>query len=287
MLVVINNEHVQNWRVGDYVPKINYRGDLVIAIDPSKTNMAVMIGNPFKDVFIHLEFSGNNRKKGPTMDTTDYCQELREYFRTLLRGHSIMLVGVESTITKKGMEHHHSNAVLKELDATLKGLFIDDFKTKVIPVNNWSWKASMLPEGYRGMYEKGSSKWFARFNPESPYNFYYESDMTDVYFIFYYLLKTECQNVQFICNRSEKAYNPYQYAISPLYNDLELRECIYNDVFTLDENLSYFVNRLTQTFKIRVPLKVIQIEDIYERTYGFVEPQYLFEYVWVVACQKS
>ena len=94
------------------------------------------------------------------MDTTVYCEEVRQFLKQYLVNANIYFVGVEQAITKKGMEHHHSNMVLTEIRGNILNFFLDQYNVRVTEINNWSWKAGVLPKGYRGKFEKGSKKWF-------------------------------------------------------------------------------------------------------------------------------
>ena len=285
MLVVINNESYRQWSVGHKVEPLGYCGDLIIAIDPSKTNMACILGTPNGQILRHVEFSGNNRKKGPVMDTSDYCNEVRAYLRELLHGCCLYMSGIEAPITKKGMEHHHSAMVLKEIHGIMMNLFIEEFRAKPIAINNWSWKSAMLPDGYRSPYAKGSKLYFQRHNPESPYNFYFEADMTDVYFIYYYMVNHLCKDYHMICNRTEEKMFDYNYLLRGFNEEIKMPECQYNHMYTFEDNLVYYTNRLLQPVKMRVPVCCLTVNTIYEHTYMFDDPVYPYQDVWLILCR--
>lgn len=179
MLIVENNAKTYTWEYGDAVTPVNYFGEVVIAIDPSKTNMAVFLGTPSGEPISAIEFSGNNRRRGPAMDTTQYCFEVRKFLTEYLQNVSVYLVGIEQAITKQGNKYHHSDMVLKEIRGAILNYFLEEYGVKVIEVNNWSWKFAVLPEGYRGKFDKGSKKFFERNMPQSPFTYYFEADMTD------------------------------------------------------------------------------------------------------------
>ena len=46
MLVVERNTTFVQWGIGDDVHPLEYAGDVVIAFDPSKSNMAMIVGTP-------------------------------------------------------------------------------------------------------------------------------------------------------------------------------------------------------------------------------------------------
>ena len=102
MLVVENNTTFFNWGIGGTVKPLEYGGEVVVVFDPSKTNMAMVIGTPRGDIITTFEFSGNNRKRGPAMDTTQYCMEVREFLSKLFQNVNLYTVAIEQAILKKG-----------------------------------------------------------------------------------------------------------------------------------------------------------------------------------------
>lgn len=180
MLVVERNKTFVTWSAGDVVHPLDYTGDVVITFDPSKTNMAMVIGTPEKDVLNVLEFSGNNRGRGPAMDTTLYCEQVKQFLGQYLVRANLYKVGIEKTILPRGQKsHYHSVTVLNEIRSSLLSFFLERFQMKVIEINNWSWKSAILPEGYRSQSEKGSKRFFKTYMPDSEYSKYYEADVTD------------------------------------------------------------------------------------------------------------
>lgn len=275
MLVVINNKETYHYSKGMVVQPLNVTGDVVIAIDPSKTNMAVYICSPLGETYKCIEFSGNNRKAGPTMDTTQYCDEVRTFLKALLKNVSIYLVGVEAAITKKGMNHHHSNMVLTEIRGNILNFFLDEYNIKVIEVNNWAWKRAVLPDGFRGQHEKGSKKFFQLRHPESPLAYYYEADMTDAFCIATYLLGTKCQGYAIVCNRKEqpvaktRKFWLYPNTVHDLPNSYHAR---INNHFTIEDNVIFLCNRTNNLCESVVDVDRLQMEDIYNHAMGFSEP---------------
>lgn len=271
MLVVEKNTTFVNWSIGTPVRPMDYAGEVIIAFDPSKTNMAMVIGTPDGNILNNLEFSGNNRSKGPVMDTTDYCMEVRSFLTQYLANTQIFMVGVEQAIQKKGNEFYRSSMVLTEIRGNLLNYFQEQFDVKPIEINNWSWKFAVLPEGYRSKFEKGSKKWFLRNMPDSPYAYYYEADMTDCICIYWYMVNKMCSGYSCYCNKYEPCNIKYDMTIVPDDSHITdgIREVIYNPVFSLEENLGYYVNRIMGTFYMKAPIDMISIEDAYTKSSSF------------------
>lgn len=259
MLLVIRNEIVREWTIGSEVEPLNISGEVVVVFDPSKTNMACIIGTPTGKILETLEFSGNNRRKGPVQDTTVYCAEVRAFLQEYLKNARVYMVAVEAAITKKGMNHHHSNMVLTEIRGNILNFFQECYGVRPIEVNNWTWKAAILPQGFRSQSEKGSKRYFQTYFPEDPMSNYFEADMTDCFCIFLYVTKKFCAGYALTCNIAEPCNYEYTYAIIPTRLSLELMEASFNERYTLKENLNYFVNRVPEGFTIVVPLSKLEM----------------------------
>lgn len=271
MLVVENNRIGINWSIGDTVTPLKYGGDLVVVIDPSKTNMAMLFGTPNGDVLNVLEFSGNNRKRGPVQDTTIYCSEVRHFLKEYLKYANLYIIAVEQAITKKGEGYHHSNMVLTEIRGNILNFFLEEFGIKVLEINNWSWKSHCLPKGYRGHNEKGSKRYFIENFPESPYCNYFEADVTDVICIYQYVIDMKCSGYKSLCNRVEPALREYKYyytSVKNIYTENNPK-VVYNPVFSIKENLDFYVNRMLTSFYMDVPTDRVEPADVYGKTVLF------------------
>lgn len=288
MLVVERNTTFVHWGVGDEVHPLQYGGDVVVAFDPSKTNMAMIVGTPDGTILNVLEFSGNNRKAGPAQDTTVYCNEVRCFLKEYLKNVNLYCVGIEQAIMKKGQNYYHSQMVLTEIRGNMLNLFMQEFGIQVIEVNNWSWKSAILPDGYRGMFQKGSKKYFRDTMPGSPYNDYYEADVTDCICIYWYLCKNRCASYALYCNRIEQSLSgfDYSYVASDSRICEKLQEVTYNPLFTLQDNLVYYTNRILNTFYMTVGTDIIPIEDVYGKCLSFTYDNINDTQVKVVARRK-
>ena len=271
MLIVERNTNFVNWQLGDPVHAMEYAGDVIIVFDPSKTNMAMVIGTPDGTILNTIEFSGNNRKRGPAMDTTRYCLEVRHFLSEYLKNANIYLVGIEQAITKKGMEHHHSNMVLTEIRSNMLNFFLETYNIKVIEINNWSWKFAILPEGFRSKYEKGSKKFFQKHMPDSPYTYYFEADMTDCICMYWYLVKKHCATYTCYCNQIEPCNIEYMYYYVSATNNMtdDMRQVTFNSRFSICDNLDYYINRIIGNFYMFVDIDKLDVKDVYNKSFAF------------------
>lgn len=288
MLVVDHNTIFVNWNLGDVVHPMDYSGDVVVVFDPSKTNMAMVVGTPDNVILNAIEFSGNNRGRGPVMDTTRYCEEVRNFLSIYLSKVKLYLVGVEQAITKRGLQYHHSSMVLNEIRGILLNFFPEKFNIRVVEVNNWSWKFGVLPDGYRSKYEKGSKKWFKQCMPNSPYSNYFEADMTDCICIYWYLIKKNCANYSCYCNQYEQGTSDYIDYYVPLENSItnDMREVTFNPRFTVEDNINFYVNRIIGFFFMVVDVDKLNVPDMYGKSAGFQEKDLNCLKVKVVAKRK-
>lgn len=274
MLYKIFNGPARSFRRGDSVPDLGYIGDAVVTIDPSKTNCAMVIGDPGGNVISIVEMTGNNWRSGPVEDTTQYCSELKEFILRYIGKAHLYAVGLEKAITKKGMEHHHSNMVLTEIRAAILNLFWEEYglRDKDVEVNNWAWKHYVLPEGYRSQSEKGSSRYFWQYLKDKTYLNYFEADVTDCLCIYKYVIRDFKDTYTIACRQSEAAIKRLSVAIMPPWADqLSYRVFSYNPSFTLEENAAYFANRSSVHGIACVDVKYLSLDDIYRHASGFTE----------------
>lgn len=269
MLVVEQNKYAANWSLGNAVTPLSYYGEAIIVFDPSKSNMAMVIGTPDGYILDTFEFSGNNRKRGPVMDTTLYCEEVRAFLKALLVNVDIYMVGLEQAIQKEGNNYYHSSMVLTEIRANLLNFFLETYGVKAIEINNWAWKFAILPKGYRSKYEKGSKKWFLNEMPESPYSKYFEADMTDCVCMYWFMIDKMCQSYTCFCNKHETCSDEINYFLSPISTTNDNRVVLFNSSFSLEENLAYYANRILKVFEMEVPTESLSLEDIYGKSIGF------------------
>lgn len=277
MLVVMNNHLKMQYVRGMYVKPLSVPDGVVITIDPGKTNMAMFIGSPDGEMYVGLEFSGNARGTGPPMDTTLYCVEVRMFLRQYFANTEIYLVGMEEAITKaskKGNLYHKSGMVLKEIRANILNFFLEEYGLRTILINNWSWKAAILPDGYRSQNEKGSKRWLCDFFPDNPLSQYFAADMSDAYCMYLYLISQHCSSYTLMCKRKEEACNrTRKFFIYPesLSSIQSARVVVFNKKFTLTENVIYLCNRTNQVCYGKFPSDKLHLGEIYGNCVGFTD----------------
>lgn len=269
----IFNGPAKRYSAGMTPPSLNYTGDIVVAIDPSKTNMAIVIGDPGGEVISIVEMSGNHWKTPKAaMDTTDFCIDARDFLKQYLSCANLYIAGIEKAITKKGMEHHHSNMVLTEVRSMLLNFFKLEYglSDKEVEVNNWSWKRAILPDGYRSTYEKGSVRYFAEYLNDTTYVNYFEDDVTDAMCIYLYLTRNTKNTYTIACNKEERSDKDINIQLMPSHADmLSNRKFTYNPTYSPAQNAYYFANRSTRAGISKVDIKALSIADIYKYAYGF------------------
>lgn len=302
MLVVFDNKVHTNWTPGTPTGTLPYKGEIVISIDPSKSNFALLIGtgepleladflnnNIPRSIVKTIEFSGNNRKRGPVMDTTLYCEEIRQFLYSYLKDARIKLVSVEQAITKRGASASHiSNMALTEIRSNILNFFLEKFGIRVLEINNWAWKHAILPEGYRGQQQKGSKLWFQRYAPDSHFVSYFESDMTDCICVYLYTVLKFCSQQSLFCSTAEPKLNDYTYSFVPASLDTKRHYTTFqfNPKFSLVENLNYYANRTTSDFTLELTWDVPTLEDLYTKC-GFMKWAAINEEkVKVVVCRS-
>lgn len=269
MLVVENNSKQYWYGPMSAVEPLKYYGDCIVVIDPSKTNMAVLIGDMQGYIISIVEFSGNNRRKGPVIGTTEYCLEFRKFLEEYLANCHVQIVGVEQALNYEGMKYYRSNMTLTEIRGNILEFFSQTYGKLPTEINNWSWKAGILPSGYRSRSEKGSKKWIQDTMPNSPLAHYFEADVTDVLCMYWYLLKSGKQ-YDTVCTCVEEAQVPFGYYFEPVrVNNVKLREVIYNDKYSVMENCNYYVNRMLDSFCMLLEVRQVPIEIIYGHCDGF------------------
>lgn len=277
MLVVHNNDIFSEYLCGGVVQPLQCSSPVVISIDPSKSNMAIVIGTLYGEIVDIIEFSGNNRKRGPVENTTDYCMDFKDYIRKYLRDVEMYLVGVEAAITdtKKGGVNHYSDMTLKEIRAGVLDVFLSSFNIRVFEIPQWSWKFAILPDGYRSRSEKGSKRFIREQFPDSSLNAYFEADATDAFCMYMYLITNKCGNTTLICNRLEtRNQNTRDYIIFPceINSFPHSMPATLNEHFTLEENAIFLSNRTNRACLAEIEdVESLTLDDIYGHCRGFSE----------------
>jgi hypothetical protein len=233
MMVQINQGERFLFKLDSDIPPARLKGPVTVAVDPGKTNMAVVIGHPAGMIYCILQLSSPGRHN----DSTTHCMEFKRFFRQFLAKTELHAVGIEAVISKRGLNYHHSAKVLHEVRSQLIDVFYADFGKKPEEINNWSWKSHVLPDGYRSQSEKGSTRWFRK-----AYALYGNSDVTDAIGIFRYMVRDSEKNFPIRCECPEAA--PQGMQVSVLYKKpANIRTFDYNENYSIFANAAYFANR--------------------------------------------
>ena len=236
-------------------PKLQRKGNFVVAIDPSKTNLAFVTGNERGVVYEWVELSG----KG--CDTTAYCNDLMNFMADYLSNGTVTVAGVEQAVMYEGMKYYHSQMVLTEIRANILQGFLQRFNIKIHEINNYAWKGAILPDGYRGRKEKGSLRFLAEKGLTG-----ITDDVSDAICIYFYLNRFVEEPEVLNCTYEEEPLYEYDYAIVPdNFNIADLHEVfIGNGSVSLKGNAAYFLNRTNASgFAFTYPVTSLTLDDIY------------------------
>lgn len=263
--------------------------EITIAIDSSKTNTGISIGDTNCNLIEWFDINGE--KDGTTeQDVLILCQNQRKMLSTLLKGAKIKLVGIENIITKNetryetkdgktkksyysgGLEHHESRFKITAVFMSYIFFFQEEFGITPELVNNWSWKATVLPEEFRSKkYDKGSLAYFQSIN--SPYQ-YCTDDATDSMCILEYLRITHglVKGIQI----TEPESPAFKYKTGIVSDKREFKnevKFIYNKDLTYRQNVAYMVNRIKENEAgcAIVPTSDLDLEIIYTFCMGNFE----------------
>lgn len=249
----INNGDILPFEV-KHAPVLHYTGNVVVAIDPSKTNMGVVIGTDAGKKICHIELSG----KG--CDTTEYCLDLKRFFGNYLSQAHICMVGVEQAVQYKGYNYYRSQMVLTQIRATILEFFLEHFGIAVKEINNYAWKGAILPDGYRGHKEKGSKRWLAEkgFTDLS-------DDVTDAICIYLYLMTFVTEHEVLVCTKAEVPVQKYQLCIVPKDFQVDGISATYraNPDIDIRGNLGYFTNHTIDAYALLTPTEILTYDVIY------------------------
>lgn len=269
MLIVAENQPGFFWHVGNPVVPLKFYGDVIVVFDPSKTNMAMIVATPKGEHLAHIEFSGNNRRRGPVDDTSVYCYEVRQFLRQYLSCCKVYLAATEQAITKKGNRkgmafNHHTNMTLTEIRANIIGFFLETYGLRTLEINNWSWKHAILPEGFRSPFEKGSKKFFVQYYPNHPLSAFFEADMTDCACILQYVVNQYCKGYTIYCSAPEEKLTDYNYTlVRPDFDLPNAMSVLYNPNYSFELNLNYYANRMLGVFTVLTDVEFLTLDNIY------------------------
>lgn len=188
--------------------------NLVIAIDSSKSNSAMIVGLPDGTILDDYEISG----AGSNVDVYDLCKDTRAFLKEIFKGAYVRFVGIEDIITKKektykGIDIHQSRAKITAVFNNFMFAFEEYYNIRPVPINNWAWKSNVLPEKYRKKdHDKGSKDYFNDLGNRWAGR---KDDVTDAVCIFLYIMKLVPIKVKGeLTVITPPKYN-YEYAIFP------------------------------------------------------------------------
>lgn len=262
MRVQINLDSPFTFKRGRQVTPMNFCGDLILAVDPGKTNMAMVVGNTYGTKLCVLQFSA----AGYANDNSEYCMDFKDFIQRFLSNCNIRIFGIEQAISKKGMNFHYTSMVLTEIRANLIDLAYDLTDRKAEEINNWSWKHSILPEGMRSQTEKGSTRFLS-----DVYAAYGNSDVTDAICMYKYLVHEQGDKTPMFPDKAEESLANHQIFILPAGNSASkgARVFKYNEALTLEQNCTYFSNRTWEKGVSIVKADLLTLEEIYKHASRF------------------
>lgn len=266
----IFNGFSENFTLGEDVKPLNFKGEVIICFDPSKTNTAMVVENKLHEILSIVEMSGNNWKSGPVIDTTLFCSELQEFLIKYLSNVTVYKVYVEKAITKRGNAFYKSTMVLTELRGAILGMFLREYRVKVEEVNNWVWKSHVLPEGYRSQSEKGSKRYFREYLGIKDYEAYFEADVTDCLCIMKYVNGEYPENYIICCDDYEDKLREYKHTFLPLEFKFG-REFKFNPQYNVTCNAVYYANRTTKAGYCVLNPDDLSLGEIYGHSNCFLD----------------
>lgn len=255
-----NGEHVSN-----YEP--SYSGqNIVIAIDSSKSNSAIIVGTPRGRVLDDYEIGGS----GSEVDVYDLCKYARSQLKNLFMDAKILFVGIEDIITKKssgynaGLEVHQSRAKITAVFNNYVFLFQEYFDITPTFINNWAWKSAILPEAYRTKkHKKGSKDWLRDSGSEYGSR---KDDVTDALCIYSYICKTYKFKVMDVLETTCPTNKNYIYNIFPENFDMPgSRWFDIRNNETLERNITTVAERCStnEVAMFKFPIEKLSIDIIY------------------------
>lgn len=273
-----------------------YAGEeIIIGIDSSKTNSGICVrdsGGNIKDI---IELYG--KEDGTTeTDVLNLCKREREYLKKIFLNSKPILVGIENIITKAnkgketGITQHESRFKITAIFMSFISFFQDEFGITPQLINNWAWKAGVLPEEFRkDKYKKGSLAYFKSIH--SKYG-EYSDDATDCICISEYLCKVNNIELGIRVVGAEVSLKKYEFCIASEFTEfsnVEQITYIYNKELTLQQNVVFAANRLKSDkvlAKFTIPINILSFEEIYKYCSGDFPRKTNCVNVWVYLSEE-
>lgn len=275
--------------VNGYVPTYANK-KIAIAIDSSKTNTAIVVGDTHGNVIDDYEIEGKN-----DVDVLALCYNQRRQLKLLFEGAKIDSVGIEDIITKKsdnrtsGIDVHKSRFKITAVFMSIIMFFQDAFEITPLQINNMSWKNATLPEEYRKKtHKKGSLDYEKDIGSKYAYR---SDDVTDAVHIYEYMcMKLGYNNVYKVeepC-QTNKLYS-YGFISTSVVIPTSAMHFELNPELSIKQNCDTMVNAMSSGCEMSyatVAVKDIPIEEIYKRAIGKRHDVYE-EYVYLVCKVKE
>lgn len=239
---------------------------LIVSIDSSKSDTAMVVWDEYGHPLDDYEICG----AGKEVDVYQLCWDTRKELDELFRGADIILVGLEDIITKKekgykGLEIHQSRAKITAVFDNFIFYFQDRFNIMPKLINNWSWKAGVLPEEYRkDSHRKGSQDWLTDIGSKWAGR---NDNVTDAVCIGFYLIGHHEIEATYEVTSTAPALYSYDFGILPktFKKPTGHKNFVIKNGDTLEHNLDAIANSISmgQTGCVIVPTESIPIEVIY------------------------
>lgn len=254
--------------VASYLPSYENQ-KLIVSIDSSKSNSAMVVADEYGEILDDYEMSG----KGSDVDVLDFAYYTRKQLKSLFEGSTPILVGIEDIITKKnpGMDTHKNRYILTTVFNSFIFFFQEYHNITPVFINNQSWKNFTLPDEYRTREHHKGSKDYA-LDTLSRYALR-SDDITDAVCILQYLkMKNNINQVKSI-RTSMVSKRQYEVCILPSSTTVPVgvSEFKYNPSLTLKQNTDTAfasINSDVKGVSMLVSVDDLEISDIYKYCHG-------------------
>lgn len=289
-------------KVYEFVP--SYSGKkLILSIDSSKSDTAMIVWDEYGHPLDDYEICG----AGSDIDVHQLCWDTRKELDKLFYCADVILVGLEDIITKKekgnedimtrkerghkGLEIHQSRAKITAVYENFIFYFQDRFNLMPKLINNWAWKAGVLPEEYRKKsHKKGSQDWLTDIGSKWAGR---NDNVTDAVCIGWYLIGHSKIETSYEIISTAPASYEYDFGILPkTFKKPEgHKNFVIKNSDTLEHNLDEIANsiKIGQVGCVIVPTESVPIEMIYsdklKTSNAFKFEKYEKEVLFVV-CRK-
>lgn len=271
-----------------------YQGrKIVIGIDSSKSNSAIVIGDPNGEVYNDYEIDGS----GSENNVYIVASETRRVMRDLLFKADIVAVGIEDIITKKegknfnpGLDMHKSRAAITHIFDSFIILFMDYFNVMPALVPNQTWKATILPEEYNTRaHKKGSKDYYDECFPGSRWA-NRKDDVTDAYCIYQFILIKKKLHMDYTIERAslfkgEFSWGLFDESIVPTLGN-RAKKFNFNETLTLEQTANSLASSMSikdEYFYCYIPMRFIDAKVIYSEHLMGTFPKGVENVVMVVA----